>query len=368
MKKPALHLVFFLAFTISGICQEGLFQIEEIVIGDSTVDLSYPAKEGYYYVLYRGEQVEQISEAIDMALAPTTRLSDQNSGAQPVVFYRVEQIAVTDSRDSDTDGIRDADELSYPGILNPLDPTDAERDFDNDGKTNRQELNGLFGATDPGDAVFESVTFKTSDEFTIAASLGIPDVATESMPAVIFIHQGGSNRGEWEEIAKDAFRKSWVTLAYDIRGHGESSGTWTSAWYNDPDNAPNDLKAAIAYLKDRRKVDGDRIAVVGASVGGNLACVASALYDVRTAVAISHKTSAVSNLAGQGSLEFRSIFHLSSEGDQSGQRAAWATELYEQTDEPRKLEITGGSGHGVGIFETDATVPVRILEWLQETL
>ena len=100
--------------------------------------------------------------------------------------------------------------------------------------------------------------------------------------------------------------------------------------------------AAIDYLKKLPNIDGDRIAVVGASVGGNLACVASALYEVKTAVAISHKTSAIYNLAGRDELEFRSIYHLSSTGDQGGQRARWATELFEEKlpgDEPEELEL-----------------------------
>ena len=103
-------------------------------------------------------------------------------------------------------------------------------------------------------------------------------------------------------------------------------------------------------------------------MGGNLACVASAFYGVKSAVAISHKTSAVFNLAGEKSLEFRSIYHLSSKSDQGGQRARWATELFEQTAEPRRLEIADGSGHGVSIFRRDASIPDRIIQWLRETL
>ncbi|MEM7388210.1 MAG: alpha/beta fold hydrolase [Verrucomicrobiota bacterium] len=343
------------------------FEISSIEVGEQSVSIHYPAREGYYYVLHRGEKLESIARAIDLAVAPGDRLTD-SSGAAGEAFYRVEQIPLTEAKDLDGDGLTDAEELGYPGILDPLDPADADRDFDNDGRTNKQELKALFGASDPGEAVFTDLTLKTDDGFTIAASFGVPDNGVERVPAVVFIHQGGSDRGEWETVAKDAFRRGWATLAYDIRGHGDSSGTWTNAWFDDPDKAPSDLQAALEHLRSHERVDSNRIAVVGASVGGNLACVASALYSVKTVVALSHKTSAVFNLAGREDLEFRSIFHLSTEGDQGGQRANWAKELYEQTAEPRRLEIVSGSAHGVSMFKTDAAVPDRILEWLEETL
>ncbi len=347
--------------------------LTNITLDQERIHVTIPAEDdGSYFVLYRGDDLLSISNAVDVGLPPNIDLSSPRDPASRQAYFRVAKIPLSESQDLDGDGISDADELRHPGILDPLESRDADLDFDSDGKTNKEELHGLFGATDPGDATFASITFKTADDFTISASLGIPqtvqDAASQSKPAVIFIHQGGSNRHEWEAVAKQAFREGWVTLAYDIRGHGDSSSSWTNAWYDDPDNAPEDLKAALAYLKNLTEVDPERLAVVGASVGGNLACVASAQYGIKTAVAISHKTSAVFNLAGADSLAFRSIFHLSSQGDQGGQRAQWAAELHQQTAEPSQLEITPGSGHGVAIFNTDPTVPDRILQWLRETL
>ena len=355
------------AFPATGYGEED-FGVKEISVADSKVQLRYPAEEGYYYILYRGEHVETIAEAIDLTMAPEGRLSDEETDQQRQAYYRVEKISVDSSFDTDQDGIDDVAELKHPTILDPLEKRDADLDFDNDGKTNKEELNAPGSATDPGDAVFETIEFKTADDFTIAASLGIPETLSEPLPVVIFVHQGGSTRREWESVAKRVFRQGMATLAYDIRGHGQSSGRWTNAWYDDPDNAPEDLKAAIEYAKNLARVADNRVAVVGSSVGGNLACVASARYGIKTAVAISHKTSAVFNLAGVDSLAFRSIYHISSQGDQGGQRARWATELFEQTAEPHKLEITRGSDHGVAVFRTAPTVPDRILQWLQDTL
>ena len=62
-------------------------------------------------------------------------------------------------------------ELRYPTILDSLDSGDADLDFDNDGKTNKEELNDPINPTDPGDAVFETIRFETSDRFNIAAAM-----------------------------------------------------------------------------------------------------------------------------------------------------------------------------------------------------
>ncbi|MGK0185521.1 MAG: dienelactone hydrolase [Verrucomicrobiales bacterium] len=357
------------ALTLRGNCQEE-FQIQEVSVTASGVQLSYPSEEGFYYILYKGSSVDELSTAIALAAHSPTEslLTDRNDQQGTHAFYRIHKLPIENSLDLDGDGIKDIAELNYPGILDPLESRDAVLDFDNDGKTNIEELNDPSGATDPGDAVFQEIEFKTVDDFTIAASLGVPRTLNSSIPAVIFIHQGGSTRQEWQSVAEQAFREGWATLAYDIRGHGKSSGQWTNAWYDDPDNAPEDLKSAIQHMKALPEVDAQRVAVVGSSVGGNLACVASALYDIKTAVAMSHKTSAVRNLAGAATLPFNSIYHLSSAGDQSGQRAKWATELFELTTVPKKLEITTGSGHGVAIFRTDRSVPDRIIQWLRDTL
>ena len=219
---------------------------------------------------------------------------------------------------------------------------------------------------------------QTEDQVTIAATLRVPNrddseesgEASGKFPAVILIHQGGSNRSEWDPVAKRLANQKIVTLAYDVRGHGKSDKVKSiMQLFNDPELAPKDLKAAIAYLKEHDSVDPKRIGVVGASIGSNLACVASSEMGIKTAVAISGKTSAVQNLAGKDQLNMKSVMHVSSDGDQNGMRAKWAKELFDKTAEPRKLDIVKGSrGHGVSIFKDDAQLVDRIVKWLNKTL
>ena len=198
----------------------------------------------------------------------------------------------------------------------------------------------------------------------------MPQEQNGKAAAVILIHQGGSNRHEWNTLTPELLAQGYIVLAYDVRGHGESDPVDSiRKLFNDPNLAPLDLQAAINFLQNLAEVDAERLAVIGASIGANLAAMASSEMSIKTAVAISGKTSAVYNLAGKTNLTMKSVFFISSAGDQNGKRATWAEELFNQTSEPHRLEIARNSSrHGVGIFADQPELIPMILKWLQDTL
>ena len=221
----------------------------------------------------------------------------------------------------------------------------------------------------------DAVEFQTRDQVKISAVVSVPKTGQGNYPAVIFIHQGGSDKSEWTstQLYKDVVARGMAAMAYDVRGHGSSGGTAGTALYDDPNRAPLDLQAALEYLDALETIDLDRVAIVGSSIGANLACVAagSSDYNIKTAVAISGKTSAVFNLGGGAEKlsELSSVFLIASEMEQGGKRAEWAAELHELAAAPKRLEIVKGSkAHGVHMFEDDAALQTRILNWLEETL
>ncbi len=218
------------------------------------------------------------------------------------------------------------------------------------------------------------LVINTADGFKISATLSRPGSEAKRLPAVVLIHQGGSDRTEWNSFSRKLLAQNYVTLAYDVRGHGKSDSVKSIyALFNDPGQAPLDLQAVLRKLRSLDFVDNKRIAIVGSSIGANLACVAAGVpdYGVKTAVAISGKTSAVYNLAGvkgHDNLAMRSVFLISSL-ESNGARAGWAKELYDQTGEPRQVKIIDKSeAHGVGIFEDAPEVESDIIKWLHENL
>ena len=231
-------------------------------------------------------------------------------------------------------------------------------------------INTSFAQTQGIKVVKEKVKFTTDDGFNISAIIGKPETIEDDIPAVILIHQGGSDKSEWDGFFEQLVKQNYIVLAYDVRGHGESDKVDNIyALFNDPNQAPHDLLAAIEYLKDDDNVDAGRIAIVGASIGANLACVGVSKMDVKTAVAISGKTTAVENLNGDKDVNLESIFYIASEGDQNGKRVKWAKELYDRTEPPRRVEaVSNSSAHGVSIFKDRPQVKNEILNWLKGTL
>lgn len=322
-----------------------------------------------YLVLMRGDSPEAIDTAISALLPdaslPSVWLRDPRVAQRS--FYQVWRYPFSDPVDTDGDGIDDLYELRHPLLLDAVDDSDAAADADEDGKSNLEEYEA---DTDPAEVRQSTVSFTTSDRISIRATLRRPAArAGTTFPSIILIHQGGSSRGEWIPYAKDFNAAGYLTLAYDIRGHGASGGSFSGADYNNPNTLPKDLQAALAFLNGRADIDPTRIAIVGASVGGNLACVASQKRWVKAAVNISGKTSAVRNLAAETNLDLIAMYHIASAGDGGGQRAVWANELHGFTKAPRQVEVVpGSSAHGVSVFLSDPGLLKRIIDWLEGNL
>lgn len=333
--------------------------------------VTVPVEEAHYYVLLRTDLENGSNTAVAVSLPPSGSteivLRDALTVGQEKGFYRAKQIPTDTPEDSDGDGIDDLFELQYPLLLNPVDASDAAEDADEDGVSNLAEY---LADSDPADVITTNISFITSDSVTLRGTYRRPAARPGTkLPVVILIHQGGSSRTEWNPYLSTLTAAGYATLAYDIRGHGLSGGTFTSADFDNPNTLPLGLVAALDYAHLQPSTEDTRIGIVGASVGGNLACVASQKRWIKTAVNLSGKTSAVRNLAAETELDLESMFHISSSGDQNGKRATWANELHGFTAAPRQVEIvSGSSAHGVSIIAAEPALFDRIMTWLNTTL
>ena len=101
--------------------------------------------------------------------------------------------------------------------------------------------------------------------------------------------QGESNRATclalnstYKDIAQALSREGFVTLRYDKRGVGNSTGDGGDF----PEPSLRDLKAAVAFLKANPSVDPKRIALIGHSLGGLWALMEAAGNDSIAAVCL----------------------------------------------------------------------------------
>lgn len=220
----------------------------------------------------------------------------------------------------------------------------------------------------------KEVEFTTTDGIKISATYQLPKT-TEKTPVVVLIHQGGSTREEWKELTlwNKLIENGYAILAYDVRLHGKSGKDKGNMYdlFNNAKRAPLDLQAAIKFLENDKRIDAKRIGVVGASIGGNLSCVAasSTNYNVKSVVVMSAKTSAAQNLSGKkAAITPKNAFYIASADEQGGKREEWAKELYTKTTGKRKVEIAKGNKHGSFILREDKALEDAIIKWLKETL
>lgn len=220
------------------------------------------------------------------------------------------------------------------------------------------------------------VSFRSADGVLVHGGLHMPpndgppnDGPRGDRPvaAVLLVHGGRQDRSEWAPLLPELHARGWATLAIDLRGHGQTGGEiadW-GAFFNDPDGVPHDVEAAMGYLAEQAGVDPKRIAVVGSSVGANLACVAVEKWSARGAVFFSGKTEAARNLAGGELNKLHSTLYIAAAGEQGGARAGWANELAAMsTGASRARIVRGSSTHGAALLAEERELVPEVIGFL----
>jgi dienelactone hydrolase len=124
------------------------------------------------------------------------------------------------------------------------------------------------------------------------------------LPAVIALHGTGGNKSQLRGLLVEFARRGLIGVAIDARYHGERSGgargaqayvaAVTRAWKTPPGHPQEhpfyfdtcwDLWRTLDYLQARPDVDGDRLGMIGFSMGGIETWLAGAVDD-RVKVAI----------------------------------------------------------------------------------
>jgi alpha-beta hydrolase superfamily lysophospholipase len=215
---------------------------------------------------------------------------------------------------------------------------------------------------DPG-----RVTIETADGVSLAASWR-PVGERPTAPAVLLLHDFSRERRDWEALAPEFTSRGFATLAIDLRAHGEStkrSGKPLSIsprQMSDPAGFPRDVEAACRWLRERAP----KVGVVGLSLGGSLADLASAGGLVDTAVVVSTNADRLPALAGGRPTAARGALFIASE--QAPQRAESARSLYAAAAVPKKLLLVPGAAHNLVLFTEHPEAKAAMFDWLAAQL
>ena len=223
-----------------------------------------------------------------------------------------------------------------------------------------------------GAIALEEVSFTTSDSVSIQAAYSHPK-GRARVPAVILLHQLAGERYAWNALAQKLVGNNYAVLAIDLRGHGDSTAfgesTRTYKDFSDADYGAmiRDVRAAAAYLRGRKDVNGDRLAVIGASIGANLSLqYAAEDMQVRTVVMLSPGLNyrSLKTLPYIEGYDKRALFMIVAEGDAYSCESCWQIEEAAGMASPLKLKVYKGDDHGTALLRTHEGLDEIIIAWL----
>lgn len=213
----------------------------------------------------------------------------------------------------------------------------------------------------------EEITFKTEDGVEISANYFKPK--KEHSPVFLLLHMMPSTKESWNSFATLLQENGFAVLAIDLRGHGKSIDKNGSQLdykeFKDPEHRESmkDIAAAKEYLSGMKNIDLSRMAIVGASIGANLALwQASIDKDVKLLILLSaglnYRGIEAANLAPEYS---GPVYLLACEGDTNAANSS--RDLLNIFPGDKKLEICKGNSHGTNMFLSESGLLDKILAW-----
>lgn len=212
-------------------------------------------------------------------------------------------------------------------------------------------------------AAVQRVVIRTDDGVSLGATWYEPH--DRPGPAVILVHMLQGTRRDWESLPQRLSAAGIGVLAFDLRGHGDSSGSGS-----DYAAMRADVKAARRYLAARSDVIPGRIGVAGASLGASVAALAAA--DEATAFASLALLSPVTDFRGvriDGALRklaARRMLVVASDEDSYAMRTA--RDIQKAAAGTRELLILSGAGHGTAMLWRSPDLAGSLVDWFRRTL
>lgn len=211
-------------------------------------------------------------------------------------------------------------------------------------------------AAEPAEAV--PVQIAGAESLTLQGVFYAP--SSSPAPGILFLHMYGGNKSDWHDLARRLQSAGFACLAIDLRGHGETAGV------EDWGLAQEDVGLARAWLASREGVDPQRTAVVGASIGANLALLLGALDPQVAAIALLSPGFDYFRVRTEGQMTRfgnRPAFLTASEDD--GYSAETVSALASQAMGPVELIVYAGGAHGTDLLTADTDLSDRLLAFFQ---
>ena len=212
----------------------------------------------------------------------------------------------------------------------------------------------------------KTVSFKTKDEVKIVGDF----FGAKEKKSILLLHILPGNRHDFDEFAELLWQNGYNVLNINERGHGESeawpgeTGSWQEFTQADYDKMIYDVEAAAQWMQN--KIPETTLAVIGGSIGANLALLYGAKSQPKVVVALSPGLNYKGIKTEIASRNFRqNLLLVASKDDnyafESSQRlfdisAATKKEFIQYED----------AGHGTRMFASEPELKQKILDFLSK--
>lgn len=207
---------------------------------------------------------------------------------------------------------------------------------------------------------FETVEIAASDGLALIADYYLPENAEGEAPAVILLHMLRGQHSDYEPLIPALLDAGYIVLNVDIRGHGATGGS------DDWDLAIEDTQVWFDWLREQSAVDASRVAIIGASIGSNVALIACDNdADCVTAVALSPGEDYRGVMPGDAVANGVTAFLIAAHGDSGSASSIRA--FFSDATAYVNARLYPGNAHGTRLFDNELdSVSGAIINWLDE--
>jgi pimeloyl-ACP methyl ester carboxylesterase len=213
----------------------------------------------------------------------------------------------------------------------------------------------------------KAVTFRTPDGVRLSGRLFGPEAAPAG---VVLAHMLPADQSSWFDFADRLGEQGYRVLTFNFRGYCPGGEVGCSKGTKDPSSAWQDVAGARSFLLSQGPT---RLALLGASMGGTASLV-SASRDpegIDGVATLSAPISIEGLIAGpevMAAVGAAKLF-LAGDEDRNG-AAASAQTLYDESLQPKQLEILTTADHGTDLLSGNQGERARTLlqDWLTRYL
>lgn len=216
----------------------------------------------------------------------------------------------------------------------------------------------------------EEIMFQTKDRVLIFGNW----VTTEHpIGAALLLHMMPADKASWRTLQDELLKRNIASLAIDLRGHGKSisKGTETIDYktFSDFEHQDSmlDVESSLQFLR-KKGFEMKQIAVIGASIGANLALQTVIENETMPAVVLlspgeDYRGIKTYPLAEALSPQ-QSVLAAASAGDDQKSHDAARTIVEKARSAKKEFKSFTSAGHGTNIFLQDQNLPGFIADWV----